>query len=286
MRANREHERATDYHRAVLTRAASLDDFLARPLRRYVVGKSYLLWVASPTLAGAVHFARPGPEEIVELLGAATLPLHPSLRPPYDALIDASRLDELTIGAFEALVGHLRDAQAFSPLIRRVACVRPRGMLGATLAGLFYEGVQAHFPCALFQEPTEAFAWLAHPEAAPIACEVLALIETLAQTPPLLRRLREHLAAARGQSDLRSAARALGVAERSLQRHLREAGTTFRVESDRVCIALAERLLLRDDTKIETVALDAGFNSASHLARMFRRHTGETPAEFRKKRRS
>lgn len=277
--------RGLAYARRVLRPAASLADFYARPLRRHVAGRTFLFWVASPTLVGAAYFGRPSPEEWGALLQVVDIVKHAALLPPYDAVIDAGGLSELPLDAFEALVLHLEHMRTFASLVRRVAIVRPPGILGATLAGLFYERVQAHFQCALFQEAREAFAWLARRDAAPVAEEVTQLVDASLGTPHLLRRLRVHLATASERESVHEAARSLGVTERSLQRWLRDAGTSFRVESARALRARAERMLLEDDAKIEVVARRCGFHSASHLAREMRRHGGESPAEFRRRRR-
>jgi AraC-like DNA-binding protein len=251
-----------------------------------VSGSSYLLWAATPTLVGAAYFSRPSAEEWTSLVAASDVARHSSLRPPYDAVIDAGALDTLTTEAFDALVDYLDFVRAYAPLVRRVAIVRPRGIVGAALAGLFYEAVETYFVCALFQEANDAFTWLGRSDAAPVAAEVAALVDVALGTPDLLRKVRAYLASVGGRGDLRHAARTIGMAERSLQRGLQEAGTTFRAEGDRARLALAERLLLEDDAKVETLARKSGFNSASHLARVFRRHTGETPAEFRRRRRT
>src|SRR5262249_2262376 len=104
------------------------------------------------------------------------------------------------------------------------------------------------------------------------------------ETPLLLRRLRERMHETHGATAIDETSRALGVTRRTLQRSLRDAGTTFRHEAERARIATAERLLLDDSVKIDLVARRAGFASASPLARSFRRHTGETPADFRRRR--
>jgi AraC-like DNA-binding protein len=263
-----------------------LQDYEAAPVGRWVNGSSFLLWTASPTLGGAVYFARPTEEEWTALLALANLIRHPAFRSPFDCVIDASGLDELPTAAFEALVEHVAGMQVHARLLRRVGCVRPRGMLGATLAGVFYEGVRTNFEAGLFERPAEAFAWLGRPDSEHVAAEVARLVAEVRGGSPVLTKLRAHIASQRGQTDLAGAARAIGVAQRSLQRHLREADTTFRAEIEGARIAAAERMLLDADLKVESIASRAGFASASHLARAFRKHTGESPAEFRRRRRA
>ncbi len=45
----------------------------------------------------------------------------------------------------------------------------------------------------------------------------------------------------------------------------------------------AQRLLARGERDITFIALETGFSSHSHLTRLFRRHTGQTPSQFRER---
>ena len=267
-----------------LVAAPSLEAFRAAPIGRWIAGESFLLWASTPTLAGSVYFAKPAEVEWSALLLLADLPRHPAFQPPFDCVVDASGVDGLSPAAFDALLGHVPDMWGYSGLVRRLAVVRPRGFVGAALTGVFYDAVRSRFPAALFEERSEAFAWLERRDTGPVAGELSELIARVRVTPPLLRKLREHLTARRGGSDLRTAAEAVNLTQRSLQRHLGEWKTSFRVEAQRARIAAAEAMLLDRDLKIEVVAARAGFASGSHLARSFRSHTGESPAEFRRRR--
>jgi AraC-like DNA-binding protein len=266
--------------------AASLADFHDAPVGRWVAGDSFMLWAASPTLVGSVYFASPSEAEWRTLLELWDVARHPSLRSPYDCVVDASGVDALPPNAFEALVAHVDFMHAIAGRVRRLGCVRPRGMVGATLTGVFYDRVRTFFEAALFENRAEAFAYLERGDTPPIAQELAVLIDAVRGTPAVLRRLREHLAAHRGITDVDAAADAIGVARRTLQRNLADARTTFRQEAESARIAAAEAMLLDPGLKIDHVARRAGFASASHLARSFRRHTGESPAEFRQRRRS
>ncbi len=270
----------------VLTRARSPEAYFDAPIGKWLAGKSFLLWAASPTLAGSIYFSRPSEDEIAVLLGFATLAGHPAFTPPFDVVVDASGIDGLSTEAFEALVGHVEFMKVYGKRVRRVGCVRPRGMVGAALAGVFYEAVRETFEAALFADRREAFTWVAHPEGAVVAAELEGVVASVHSTPTELQRLRALLAEHRGIRDLPGAARELAIAPRSLQRVLQASGTTFSAEAERTRVAAAERMLLDDDLKIEVLARRTGFASASHLARAFRKATGETPADFRRRRRT
>jgi AraC-like DNA-binding protein len=265
--------------------SAGIDDFLSAPLGRYHAGPSYALWVWSHTLAGAFYFERPGAREAADLFRLAPLAFHPVLDEPYDAIIDASLLRALEEGAFDALVEHLADARSFAARIRRVAVIRPQGVTGAAIAGIFFEAVQTHFDAALFAHRAEGMAWLDRSDAVEANADLDALAATVCGQPPLVRRLRDHLVTTLENATVETAARALGVSPRSLQRKLSEASTTFSRELDGARVREAEHLLLTTDAKVEAVARATGCVSTSHFGKMFRDATGESAADFRARRR-
>jgi len=76
-------------------------------------------------------------------------------------------------------------------------------------------------------------------------------------------------------------ARALGVSERSLQRHLAKHGTTFADLLNDTRREVACAYLREPRWSITEVAFLLGFEDASSFARAFRRWTGNSPTEFR-----
>ncbi|WP_158890680.1 helix-turn-helix domain-containing protein [Amycolatopsis anabasis] len=78
-------------------------------------------------------------------------------------------------------------------------------------------------------------------------------------------------------------ARRTGLSDTYLS-HLFKAQTemTVREYVTRVHLEVAKCLLGSSDDTLELVAAKAGFADASHLSRVFRRHTGRTPAEYRR----
>jgi AraC-like DNA-binding protein len=111
------------------------------------------------------------------------------------------------------------------------------------------------------------------------------MIDALDGESPTLRRLRRHLAVSWRKADVAGAARALSISPRSLQRALQEAGTSFRFERDRARVRAAEALLVDGDAKLDAIAATLGCSARSSFFALFRRHTGETPDEFRARRR-
>lgn len=79
----------------------------------------------------------------------------------------------------------------------------------------------------------------------------------------------------------REMAEALGMSERSLRRHLAQAGTRHADLLQECRILLATRLLARGGCPIKQVAHQSGFQSVSGFHRAFRRWTQRTPSDWR-----
>ena len=118
-----------------------------------------------------------------------------------------------------------------------------------------------------------------------------ALFETYAReaasraSPQVRNRVREEIVARLGSRklDMASVAVALGMSPPTLRRRLEEDGTTFSALVDEMRRDLAEQYL-RDPTKaVEEVAALLGFGHVSTFHRAFRRWTGVTPSQHRKR---
>jgi AraC-like DNA-binding protein len=268
----------------MMQQAASIEAFIEAPIGKWVAGKSFAMWVHSPTLGGSVYFGRPAEEDFPLLMQLAPLPLSPHFAEKFDAVVDASGLEGLTPAAFELLMKHLGEVGPFVERVRKVAIVRPGNMTGATLGGLFYELVQTRFRAALFTDSIEAYHWLKRPSGVGEQREVAEALATALGAPPILRQLRDWLSANLEEPSVGTAAKALKLSPRSLQRYLKDAGTQFRNEIDRARVRAAEALLLDGEDKLEAIARQVGCASLSHFSTLFRRTTGETPSDFRSRR--
>jgi AraC-like DNA-binding protein len=107
-------------------------------------------------------------------------------------------------------------------------------------------------------------------------------ITELTAHPGVIARLRNHLAATGLRVSVQEAARALGMASRSLQRHLRNAGSSFREEIERARLDMARRLLSESGLKLETIGHRIGFRSAAHFTVFFGKRAGMTPSAYRR----
>jgi AraC-like DNA-binding protein len=77
-------------------------------------------------------------------------------------------------------------------------------------------------------------------------------------------------------------AETLHMSVRSLQRKLKEVGTTFRTLLDTVRKDLASTYVHDPDIELAEVAFLLGFSDQSTFSRAFRRWTGHSPSEVRK----
>lgn len=84
-----------------------------------------------------------------------------------------------------------------------------------------------------------------------------------------------------GRIDQPAVARELGMSTRSLQRGLKDLGTSFSAELERVRRERAETLLKRSELSIAEVAFMLGYADPRPFYRSFRKWTGQTPQQFR-----
>ncbi len=266
-------------------RPAPLEDYVRDPVGRYVAGRSYLVWVASPALAGASYFGRLDEREAPDILRVTTMPEGWAAATGYDVMIDCGRLEAMDTQTFASLLRYLYEVTPVTTRLRRVSIVRPPGLTGAVIAGVFHDNVQPRFRSALFADRAEAFAWLGHPATSELRARIDAVTETVAGAPQPLGTLREHLARRPAAATMAGAARTLGISERSLSRRLKELGTSFRAESQRARLRAAESLLIDTELKLDAVATRVGFASRAHFSDFFHKATGETPSDFRARRR-
>jgi AraC-like DNA-binding protein len=83
---------------------------------------------------------------------------------------------------------------------------------------------------------------------------------------------------------MREAARALALSERSLRRRLGEEGWSYSAVLQENQLLLAQQLLGDPTRSIQQIGSDVGFTSTTAFHRAFKRWTGESPAVFRSSR--
>jgi AraC-like DNA-binding protein len=261
--------------------AEGLDDYLRDPIGSYLTGENFLHWYATPELCGFTVWGRPGEPQIHRLTQVLDVELAPAL--PHLSLVDASRLEAPDSNGLSVLVKYMMPRIAgFSQTVKRQALVRPEGMAGAVVGG-FYSLVSSGYPTRAFADPQEALAWLGRPEAESRALlnELNELVTQLMGQSPLLGELHRVLRTRLVEAHLADVARELGMSERTLQRRLRESGTSFQAELNTVQVRTAQSLLLESDAKLTSVAVEVGCASLQHFSSLFRKMTGESPSAWR-----
>jgi AraC-like DNA-binding protein len=253
----------------------ALDELTRDPVGRFVAGETFAHFCAAPGLWGVVLWGRPTKTHAIELGRSLVLELGPAAV-PHASIIDASRLDGGDPSAFRAAERYLTQHHAaLQARIGHVALIRPVGMHGAMVSGAF-DVLPRPYPVQVFDDATAAFAWLGAP-----AVDLDAIFAEATGTSGFVARLRGYLDAHLVDVTLAAAAKTLAVSERSLQRFLGDASTTFTDEVTDARVRAARRLLADEDAPISSVAMTIGCASVQHFSTMFRKRTGESPSEYR-----
>jgi AraC-like DNA-binding protein len=261
----------------------TLDELLASTGGRYLAGPLWLSFIVDPTLVGVSVWGRPSAEQIVALVHAHER-MRPVLAPRTRALVDVRALEWPDPAAFAAVAGYLATRRDWlAEYIDRLALVRSSaGPVGAAGAGFFAVTAQP-FAVRTFTEIDDAVSWLGRADGHALARDLDALLGDASGTPSMLRALRERLDARPGSLSLEEAARALAVTERTLQRHLKAWRTSFRAEQNQAQVRAAKGLLTEGDLSLAEIAAQIGCSSLSHFSALFRRITGETPSDCRRR---
>jgi len=259
--------------------APTLPAFLQRPLGRCIVLRTSLHYLAPHGgLSGAVLWAEPTEGDVERML-AVTVAIA-GVAGRRVALIDTRAVGRVDPFTFRALARYTREHDAsISRRITRVAIVHAQDVPGAVAAG-FARVVPFSVPIEVFADTTDALRWLGRDDDGPLLAEVEALSVRARAQPATVRDLAP-LLETEPRSTLASAASALGVSRRTLQRLLGEEGTSFRRELNATRVRVAQRLLLESGETVSRVAIEVGCSSPQQLAALFRRVTGESPTAWR-----
>ena len=95
--------------------------------------------------------------------------------------------------------------------------------------------------------------------------------------------IRALLADGSGHPSVQLVADRMGTSVRTLQRRLRASGVTYAVLVQEVRCATARRMLKEGGQRIADVARTLGYSDPAHFTRAFRRSTGLTPRDFRRR---
>lgn len=256
---------------------ADLTEFVKDPVGRSIAGRSWLYFCAHEGLCGFIVWGRPTREDLERLLAAAKVELGAA---PHVSLVDARRVEGAEPRGFGVLEQYVKDHhEALARAVTRLAIVRPDGIVGAITSG-FFGVTPPPYPVKLFEDRASAVAWLGVSDASRLLAELAQAEEDAAGTP-LLRDLRALIESRLDRATLATAAKTLGMSERSLQRKLGEHDTTFVAEVNAARVRVAKALLATSDVKLSQIAHDVGCASLASFSALFRRATGQTPSAWR-----
>ena len=258
--------------------AEDIAAFVKSPVGRYIADPAFLYCCPSPTLLAVQWRALdvPGMQRLIRALA-----VNFTLR-GHRVLVDASHLGTVRPMSFALLARHL----AFDPShgevrIQRRAIVAASGATARFMRD-FYRHCAPPAATRVLATREEATRWLEIPDGPAFLKDFDRLEARCYPVANDARALRDLLARASVRT-LDQAAAALGCERRTLQRRLREQGTSFRQEFDRSRIARAKALLQDDRVSITEIALEVGCQSLQHFSWLFHKVTGEAPSLWRRR---
>lgn len=264
-----------------LGRALTVLEFIEAPAGRFVTGAHWLVFHVRGQVAGLSMWGTPTPADMVPLLDifkAFDSPLGQRL----PRLFDARRLvaaDGPVIAQLLEFVQahHTRLEQLFTA----IAFVHHGGIGQAITEGI---RTLSHLPFSWddFQDTTVALEWLKCPNASLVAAEVDALVASAAGDSLLVHDVRAFCLAHAHDARVESAARALRMSTRSLQRKLSEQGTSFQDLLIEVRVQRAKQLLTTTSLSVADVAREVGC-APRHFSALFRKSTQLSPSDWRAK---
>lgn len=209
--------------------AASLDDFLAQPVGRYVVGSHYLAWCASPTLCGSTLWGTVAEADLPALFRLWDLFRHiPS--PRFSAVTDARYFEQFTPDLLATVLAYLRSRVAdFGERLDKHAFLVATNTAAAAMIGTYTAAGMRH-DWRIFDSSEPCFHWLDPVAGPPLGRDLDRLIAEARNQDTLLGTLHRYLAATQDEPSLDRFAATIGRSTRSVQRELTERGTNFRHE--------------------------------------------------------
>lgn len=257
----------------------ALAEFLEDPVGRCIAGPCWLHFYPRVDLCGFALWGRPDADAMAGLVRV----LHVELgAPPHASLVDVQALEAVEPAVFDELGEYVAAHHTeLGRAVRRLALVPPKGGLVRAVVTGFFRVAAAPYPVEIFETQEAALAWLGiDHERQSLLDAIVEESERAMGAPALVRDLRSWLAGHVRDASLERAAQALGVSVRSLQRRLRDEGTSFQQELKEAQLRVAQRMLKETDVAITRIALDLGCSPA-HFSALFRSGTGLSPSAWR-----
>lgn len=256
-----------------------VQDFLAAPVGKQLVARSFRYWYPHRGLTGFALWGSPSRADVQQLNTVMDVVLKPT-PDQHRSLVDMQMLGTVDPLAFREMADYVASRwQGFSETIVKQALLRPSGFSGAVVAG-FYAVVKPAYPVRVFDEVEPALEWLGVPHHSSFRDAILETRAATQSTEPLVAQLRAALADSAVTGSLAAMARRLGVSQRTLQRRLQEAGTTFHDELSNARLAHAQNLMLTSGLSLTAIAFELGFKSLQHFSSCFRQQHGASPSAW------
>jgi AraC-like DNA-binding protein len=255
--------------------------YVRAPVGKWRCAGSSIAWCHSATLTGCITWGRQTAGETRAVMGL--FESFAQLGPKFDVLLDGSSIDKIEAGALLVFADWMRrKSDVLRHHVRRHVGVNAPGVSSFMLAGIFPLIIGGRWQVTRVLDRREAFRLLLPNDEANALCEELvAIMDQVRGTPPIIVRLRDLLASCAGRMSATEAGRALGLSVRSLQRELSHAGFSYREEQHTAQFRRAEQLL-PEESKISVVAARLGMSERAFDA-LVRSRTGLTPAELRER---
>ncbi len=264
-----------------MDRALSLTDFVADPIGKYWAGRRHSLFAYASDTIGFMTWGHPDRDDIAELLRGGVALFSTEKRTPYRLLVDLRDLEGIDASTFAPFLEYtLKYGDMLQRNIVRLAQIHSGGFVGAIVSG-FALIAKLPYPERAFRDVEKAIDWigLERGEGLALIAELEQIRRDLRGRHAVVERLRRELDAS-GALAMAEAARRLGLSTRTLQRALREAGTSYRAELRAYRLRRAQDLL-KGERSIGWIASEVGFSGVPHFSTAYKRATGETPTEWR-----
>jgi AraC-like DNA-binding protein len=194
-------------------------------------------------------------------------------------LIDAARCRDPNPTTFSRVVSFMASRRArHAAGLEQLAVVVPQGVAGAVFVGASVI-IQPEFALRLFSDVSSALDWLQCDNHEALA-EELADLQRMDADKSLLESLHRLFMDTEFAVSLNQAARRFGMSQRTLQRRLSAARTTFHAELSKAKLAMAKTLLSLGGRSITTIALELGFASVQHFSARFSAVYGVSPRSW------
>ncbi len=257
-----------------------MDAFMQDWVGKYVAGETYLYFCQSPTLYGFTLWGWPTEADVASLAHALTVELRDTTL-PHVSLVDTRRIAHADPGAFGVLNTYVRNNfELLKRKVQQLALVRPGGLEGAVVAG-FFQVLQPPYPVHVVEDVQQGLRSLGIKDVDAVALALDSAHVQVSGVPHVVSALHAVLADRLTDATPAMVARIMGLSQRTLQRRLGEAGTTFVTELNNARIKEAQRRMLATRDPLTNIAMDVGCASLQHFSALFRRLVGDAPSSWR-----